>query len=63
VVFSGTLVSSSNKTDRHDITKILLKVGKHHKPKSNLLFSTIHVFQFYLVYLFVEEMEVPKENH
>jgi hypothetical protein len=26
VVFSGTLVSSINKTDRHDITEILLKV-------------------------------------
>jgi hypothetical protein len=27
VVFSGTLVSSTNKTDRHDITEILLKVA------------------------------------
>jgi hypothetical protein len=26
VVFSGILVSSANKTDRHDITEILLKV-------------------------------------
>jgi hypothetical protein len=25
------MVSSTNKTDRHDITEILLKV-KHHKP-------------------------------
>jgi hypothetical protein len=27
VVFSGTPVSSTNKTDRHDITEILLKVA------------------------------------
>ena len=26
MVFSGTPVSSTNKTDRHDITEILLKV-------------------------------------
>ena len=32
----GTPVSSTNKTDRHDITEILLKVVlKHHKPKPN----------------------------
>jgi hypothetical protein len=30
----GTLVFSTNKTDRHDIAEILLKVVlKHHKPK------------------------------
>ena len=29
VVFSGYSVSSTNKTDRHDTTEILLK---HHKP-------------------------------
>jgi hypothetical protein len=29
----GTPVSSTNKTDCHDITEILLKVAlKHHKP-------------------------------
>jgi hypothetical protein len=27
VVFSGILVSSTNKTDRHDIAEILLKVA------------------------------------
>ena len=27
VVFSGTPVSSTNKTDRHDITEVLLKVA------------------------------------
>jgi hypothetical protein len=31
---SGALITSTNKTDRHDITKILLKVVlKHHDPK------------------------------
>ena len=31
-VFSGTPVYSTNKTDRHDITEILLKVVHHHTP-------------------------------
>jgi hypothetical protein len=31
--FSGTPVSSTNETDRHDIAEILLKVAlKHHNP-------------------------------
>jgi hypothetical protein len=31
---AGTLVSSTNKTDHHNITEILLKSGiKNHKPK------------------------------
>ena len=35
----GTPVSSTNKTDRHGITEILLKVAfKHHRP-----IQTIHV--------------------
>ena len=40
----GTPVSSTNKTDRNDITEILLKVAfKHRKPKPNLnLLQTIH---------------------
>jgi hypothetical protein len=28
----GTPVSSTNKTNHHDITEILLSVVKHHKP-------------------------------
>jgi len=31
VVFSGTPVSSTNKTDRHDTTEILLKVALNTK--------------------------------
>ena len=31
---AGTPVSSTNKTDRHDITEILLKVVHHHTPPS-----------------------------
>jgi hypothetical protein len=30
----GTPVSSTNKTDCHNITEILLKGIKHHKPKT-----------------------------
>jgi len=36
----GTLVSSTNKTDRHDITEILLKVALHtinHQPGTGYL--------------------------
>jgi hypothetical protein len=36
VVFPGTPVSSTNKTDRHDITEILLKVAL------NTIKQTIH---------------------
>ena len=38
--FPGTPVSSTNKTDRHDITEIFLKnVVKHHKPNHQILIS------------------------
>ena len=30
----GTLFSSCNKTDHHDITEILLKVALHHSPNN-----------------------------
>jgi hypothetical protein len=46
VVFSGTPVSSTNKTDRHDITEILLKVTLN---TIDLSLSTIvakHIFCF-----------------
>ena len=43
----GTPVSSSNKTDRHDITEILLKVAlQHHKPKPNLTYNVIDYQNF-----------------
>jgi hypothetical protein len=35
VVFSGTPVSSTNKTDRHDIAEILLKVALKGSCKFN----------------------------
>jgi hypothetical protein len=41
VVFSGTPISSTNKTDRHQITEILLKMALstvHHQIKSSDLF-------------------------
>jgi hypothetical protein len=42
----GTLVSSTNKIDRHDITEILLKVAlKHHKPQCYVIkFKLLVVF-------------------
>jgi hypothetical protein len=54
----GPMISSTNKTDRHDITEILLKVSvsgvKHHKTKPNLYsysgfytkYITIQIIQF-----------------
>jgi hypothetical protein len=36
VVFSGTLVSSTNKTDRHDKVKILLKVALNTIKQTNI---------------------------
>ena len=50
VGFSGCSVSTTNKTDRHDITEILLKVGliKHHI----LPFITgVYIFFLYILYL------------
>jgi hypothetical protein len=35
---ADTAVSSLNKTDRHDITEVLLKVKHHNPPKTHLLF-------------------------
>jgi hypothetical protein len=44
--FAGTLVSSTNKIDRHDITEILLRVAlKHHK-------SQCYVIKFELLVVF-----------
>ena len=40
VVFSGTPVSSTNKTDRHDITELLLKVALNTLPPTYL--SIVH---------------------
>ena len=38
----GTSISTTNKTDLHDITEILLKVAfKHHQPKPNAI-TLIH---------------------
>ena len=44
----GTPVSSTNKTDRHDITEILLKVALNtinHKPEENLVQHTTFCLQ------------------
>jgi hypothetical protein len=57
----GTSVSSTNKTDRHDITEILLKGGiKHHKPShlklnDNCIIDHLHVVSFFVICLFIQE--------
>ena len=64
VVFSpGTPVSATNKTDRHDITEILLKVALNpititlispatEYPSHNIIFMYLHVLNLFCVYLF-----------
>jgi hypothetical protein len=48
VVFSGSSVSSTNKTDRHDIAELLLKVVLNTIKQTN----GKNVLLRYLVYLF-----------
>ena len=49
VVISGCSVSTTNKTDRHDITEILLKVGliKHHIPP--FIIGGLYIFFLYII--------------
>jgi hypothetical protein len=42
VVFSGTPVSSTNKTDRHDITEILLKVALNSINQTTMLVRSMN---------------------
>ena len=45
VVYSEYLVSSTHKTDRHDITEILLKVAlKHHNPTPIVIMVVFYWF-------------------
>jgi hypothetical protein len=50
VVSPGTLISSTNKTDRHDITEILLKMAlntiSHIKLKTVYSGSTVNVSEY-----------------
>jgi hypothetical protein len=57
----GTLVSSTNKTDRHDITVLLVKVALNNLL-FNATFTNITVISWRSVFL-VEETRVPGENH
>ena len=53
VVSLGTPVSSTNKTDRHDINEILLKVVLNtinHKPKSNKIIANLPFIFIILIY-------------
>jgi len=53
VVFSGTPVSSINKTDRHNITELLLKVALNTINQPNQSFSLSHcIFSRSLIYGF-----------
>ena len=55
VVFSGYSGSSTNKTDRHGITEILLK---HHKPNQPILLTvTVSYLIFNALFLFLQSDE------
>jgi hypothetical protein len=41
----GTLVSFTNKTDRHDITEIMLKGVKHHNPNPPWRWKSLCIFK------------------
>jgi hypothetical protein len=61
-----TLVSSTNKTDHHNIAEILLKVAlntiNQTKPLTDATFNNISAMLWWSV-LFVEETRVSGENH
>ena len=58
----GTPVSSTNKTDRHDITEILLKVAlKHHKlnkPVKNIWFKNARDYFWKIVLQFLKQEQL-----
>jgi hypothetical protein len=55
VVFPGTPVSATNKTDRHDITELLLKVTLNAiKPIKKNLLSLFFIVSF---------ISFPKQGH
>ena len=70
MVFPGPLVSSTNKTDRHDITEILLKVALSTiKPNQtnvllgHLAISPGEIFVFLVISLSVTTEQNQTEDH
>ena len=58
----GTLVSSTNKTDRHNIAEILLKVTSNttnHKPKPEI---HVHGLVFYFLFFHLINLCIFSEN-
>jgi len=49
----GTQVSSTNKTDCHDQTEILLKVGLHTVTQNQTLISILFKVQLYAGFCFI----------
>jgi len=45
----GTPVSTTNKTDRHDITEILLKVALNHKPITTSNIGRVNAYLIWIV--------------
>ena len=60
VVFSGTPISSTYKTDRHDITEILLKdriILSFRKPFLSFYISLLLIWLFIFIFIFYAALE------
>ena len=62
-IFPGTPVSSTNKTDRHDITEIVLKVALNTiKPNQTIIIYLLSFFFLGNIHSSLLEIDVNKEN-
>ena len=62
-IFPGTPVSSTNKTDRHDITEIVLNVALNTiKPNQTIIISLLSFFFLGSIHSSLLEIDVNKEN-
>ena len=48
-IFPGTPVSTTNKTDRHDIAEILLKVALNHQPTTTSNVGRVNAYLIWIV--------------
>ena len=62
-IFPGTPVSSTNKTDRHDITEIVLNVALNTiKPNQTIIIYLLSFFFLGNIHSSLLEIDVNKEN-
>jgi hypothetical protein len=56
----GTQVSSTNKTDRNDITEILLKVALNTKHRMSVIFKSIRNYNIMYTIKFYSKKKLPR---